>query len=631
MKTKPILCLLLATATSALAQDVPPPSKKKIKYSPYPEQTFPNSVYFGDTHLHTGYSADAGMVGCTLTPEDALRFSRGELVTSSHGLPVQLPRPLDFVVVTDHAENLGLAPAIAESNAALLKSPWGKKIHDLAKSGTVEGAGMAFDMFVQALTIDNIDPLKEFPKMGVTYWQRTTAAAEKYNEPGRFTAFIGYEWTSAPGGNNLHRNLIFRDGKDKADQILPLSAYDTQDPEKLWEWMADYEKNTGGKLMAIAHNGNVSNGLMFDDVTLVSKKPLDKDYAERRMRWEPLYEVTQMKGDGEAHPALSPNDEFADFETWDTGSFGPVSKTRDMLPREYAREAFKRGLAYEQKLGANPWKFGLVGSTDTHTGLPTTQEDSFFGKVSLLEPSADPIRFEEVIIGRPNPDATKRIHAWRTSASGLAAVWSRENTREAIWDAMARKETYATTGGRLRVRVFSGWDFKAADLDRSNFAEHGYDNGVPMGGDLSSAPAGKVPSFLVRAVKDPDGADLDRVQIIKGWVDKAGKTHEQIYDLAVSDEREIGTDGRCKTLVGNTVNAKQATYSNSIGDPFLTAFWKDPDFDAKQRAFYYVRVIEIPTPRWTTFDAKVFGVELPEGAPISIQERAYTSPIWYTP
>ena len=630
MNTKTVILSLVLIA-SAQAQHTPPPSKEKVTYSPYPEQTFPNRVYFGDTHLHTGYSADAGMVGCTLTPEDAFRFSRGELVTSSHGLPVKLPRPLDFVVVTDHAENLGLAPAIAESNAELLKSAWGKKIHGLAKSGTAEGAGMAFDMFVQALTIDNIDPLKEFPTMGVTYWQRTTAAAEKYNEPGRFTAFIGYEWTSAPGGNNLHRNLIFRDGKDKADQILPLSAYDTQDPEKLWEWMADYEKKTGGQLMAIAHNGNVSNGLMFDDVTLVSKKPLDKDYAERRMRWEPLYEVTQMKGDGEAHPALSPNDEFADFETWDTGSFGPVSKTPEMLPREYAREAFKRGLAYEQKLGANPWKFGLVGSTDTHTGLPTTQEDSFFGKVSLLEPSADPIRFEEVIIGRPNPDPTKRIHAWRTSASGLAAVWSRENTREAIWDAMARKETYATTGGRMAVRVFSGWNFKASDLDRSNFAEHGYDNGVPMGGDLSSAPAGKVPSFLVRAVRDPDGADLDRVQIIKGWVDEAGETHERVYDLAVSDGREIGADGRCKTPVGNTVNAKEASYSNSIGDPFLTTFWKDPDFDANQRAFYYVRVIEIPTPRWTTFDAKVFGVEIPEGAPVSIQERAYTSPIWYTP
>ncbi|MCH7603082.1 MAG: DUF3604 domain-containing protein [Planctomycetes bacterium] len=626
-----IAIVVTVLSETVTAQDVPPPSEKKITYSPYPEQTFPNRVYFGDTHLHTGYSTDAGMVGCILTPEDALRVSRGEEITSSHGLPVKLPRPLDFVVITDHAENLGLSPAIAESNADLLSNAWGKKIHDLVKLGTVDGQRMAFDMWVEAMMMDRKDPLKEFPEMGRTFWKRSTAAAEKYNEPGLFTAFIGFEWTSAPDGNNLHRNVIFRGGKDKADQIIPISVYDTADPEKLWEWMADYERKTGGQLMAIAHNGNISNGLMFDDVTLISKKPLDRDYAERRMRWEPLYEVTQIKGDGEAHPALSPNDEFADFETWDEATFGPVSTTPDMLPREYARSAYKRGLAYEQKLGVNPFKFGMIGSTDSHTGLPTTQEDSFFGKVSLLEPSADPIRFEEVIIGRTNPDPTKKIRAWRTSASGLAAVWSRENTREAIWDAMARKEVYATSGTRLKVRVFAGWDFEASDLDRSDFAEHGYDNGVPMGGDLSSAPRGKAPSFLVRAVKDPDGADLDRVQIIKGWLGADGETHEQIYDLAVSDGRRIGADGRCRKSVGNTVNAEEATYSNSIGDPYLEAFWQDPDFEANQRAFYYVRVIEIPTPRWTTFDAKVFGVELPEGAPVSIQERAYTSPIWYTP
>ncbi len=620
-----------ALASIAFAQDTPPPTDKKIEYSPYPEKTFPNRVFFGDTHLHTAYSTDAGMVGCILTPEDAYRISRGEVITSSHGLPVSLPRPLDFVVVTDHAENLGLAPAIMESNPDLLGNPWGKKIHDLVKLGTIQGMRDAFDMFINAVMVDMKDPLKEFPEMGRTYWNRSTAAAEKYNEPGLFTAFIGFEWTSAPQGNNLHRNIIFRGGKANADKIIPLSVYDTNDPEKLWEWMADYEQMSGEKLMAIAHNGNLSNGLMFDDITLNSKEPLDRDYAERRMRWEPLYEVTQMKGDGEAHPALSPNDEFADFETWDEGTFGPVSTTPDMLPREYARSAFKRGLAYEQKLGVNPFKFGLIGSTDSHTGLPTTQENSFFGKISVLEPSADPIRFEEVIIGRINPDPTKKIRAWRTSASGLAAVWSRENTREALWDAMARKETYATTGTRIKVRVFAGWDFQASDLDLSDFAEHGYEGGVPMGGDLSNAPNGKAPGFLVRAVRDADGADLDRVQIIKGWLDKDGNTHEKIYDVAVSGGRTIGSDGRCMTPVGNTVNVEEASYTNAIGSPYLTAFWKDPDFDPDQKAFYYVRVIEIPTPRWTTYDAKIFGVEIPEGAPTSIQDRAYTSPIWYTP
>jgi hypothetical protein len=370
---------------------------------------------------------------------------------------------------------------------------------------------------------------------------------------------------------------------------------------------------------------------MFDDVTLTSKKPLDRDYAERRRRWEPLYEVTQMKGDGEAHPLLSKNDEFADFATWDSASFGPEPKDPDMYPREYAREAYKRGLAYEQELGVNPFKFGLIGSTDSHTALPTTQEDSFFGKVSLLEPSADPIRFEEVIAGRYAEDPKKKIYAWETEAAGLAGVWARENTREAIWDAMARKETYATTGTRILLRVFAGWDFDRDDLSRSDFAEHGYAGGVPMGGDLSQGPKTKAPTILIRAVRDADGANLDRVQVVKGWLDANGKTHERVYDVAVSDGRKIGADGRCKRPVGNTVNVEEASYSNSIGDPVLEAFWKDPSFDPTQRAFYYVRVLEIPTPRWTTFDAKVFGVEIPEGAPTSLQERAYSSPIWYTP
>ncbi len=444
-------------------------------------------------------------------------------------------------------------------------------------------------------------------------WQNVTAAAEKYNEPGRFTAFIGYEWTSMPGGVNLHRNVIFRDGKDKADTIIPMSTYDSTDPEDLWNWMLAYEQNTGGRLLAIPHNGNLSNGMMFDDVTLTSKKPIDRDYAERRMRWEPIYEVTQMKGDGEAHPVLSPNDEFADFERWDKASFGPVPTTKEMYPREYAREALKRGLAYEAKLGVNPFKFGMVGSTDAHTSLATTQENNFFGKVVPLEPSADPIRFEEVIAGRYAPKGSQ-IPARMTSASGLAGVWARENTREALWDAMARKEVFATTGTRLRVRVFAGWDFTRDDLYRSDFAKHGYENGVPMGGDLKAAPASKAPTFLIRAIRDVDGANLDRIQVIKGWLDASGDMQEKVYDVAWADVRQLGADGKLPA-VGNTVNVEEATYTNAIGAPGLEAFWTDPDFDASQRAFYYVRVLEIPTPRWTTYDAKVFGVKRPEDVP----------------
>ena len=426
--------------------------------------------------------------------------------------------------------------------------------------------------------------------------------------------------------------MLFRDGKDKADQIIPLSYYDTGDPEDLWKWMAEYEKKTGGKMLAIPHNGNLSNGLMFDDVTLTTKKPLDRDYAERRMRWEPIYETTQPKGDGETHPALSRNDEFANFERWDKGSFGPVLKTPDMLPREYTRETFKRGLAYEAKLGVNPFKFGLIGSTDMHTGLVTTTEDNFFGKVAVLEPSADPIRFDEVIVGRvPADRARSNQHLAReTSASGLAAVWARDNTREALWDAMARKEVYATTGTRLVVRVFGGFDFTAQDLERSDFAEQGYQRGVPMGGDLKSASAGKAPTFLVRAMRDADGANLDRIQVVKGWLDASGKTQEKVYDVAWSGDRKPGANGKLPP-VGNTVNVKEASYTNAIGAPYLTAYWKDPAFDPKLRAFYYVRVLEIPTPRWTTYDAKIFGVKLPTDVPASIQDRAYTSPIWYTP
>jgi len=560
---------VFSLAEPSIAQDVPPVSPGKRQYSPYPAQTFPNRVYFGDTHLHTSYSADAGMIGNRLGPEEAYRFARGETVTSSTGLTVRLPRPLDFLVVSDHAEGLGLAPALVEGNPELLKDPWGKAEYDLVQQGTVDSIGKAYDGW-RAKQEARDNPLKGLPGLTTALWQRLTVAAEKYNAPGRFTALIGYEWTSGPAGNNLHRNVIFRDGKDKADQIVPFSQFDSEDPEELWKWMAAYEKRTAGRLLAIPHNGNLSNGLMFDDVVLGSKKPLDRDYAERRMKWEPVYEVTQMKGDSETHPSLSPTDEFAAFERWDKATFGKQPTTPDMFPREYVREAFKRGLAYEAKLGANPFKFGLIGSTDSHTSLSTTQEDSFFGKVVAVEPTADPIRFEEVIVGRTAPPGNQ-IYARQTSASGLAAVWSRDNTREGLWDALARKEVYATTGTRIIVRVFGGFDFTARDLTRSDFAAHGYAAGVPMGGDLRAAPAGKAPAFLIRAVRDPDGGNLDRVQVVKGWLDAAGKTQEKIFDVAWSGKRKPGAKGKVPA-VGNKVNVARR---RSIGAPALEAFWKD--------------------------------------------------------
>lgn len=605
-----------------------PDASDTIEYSPYLDD-FPNQVFFGDTHVHTSYSADAGFVGTTLGPEEAFRFARGEEITSSSGVRAKLEVPLDFMVITDHAENLGLAPLAREGDPEILATEFGAKVHELLKAGK---GSEAFDMW-RLSKAKGVDPMAGENKAAQSVWERVTTIAEHYNNPGGFTAFIGYEWTSVPGGRNLHRNIIYRDGKELADQALPFSSYESEDAEELWKWMDAYEKKTGGKLLAIPHNGNLSNGLMFDDVTFTTREPIDEDYAKRRMRWEPLYEIVQMKGDGEAHPMLSPTDEFADFETWDKGGINsPVPKEADMLPREYARAAWKRGLQYETKLGTNPFKFGVVGSTDTHTALSTTDESQYFGKITVLEPSAGEDRMHELVAGRNNPDKRDiEVEAWQVSSAGLAGVWARENTREALWDAMKRKEVYATTGTRIRVRVFAGYDFEESDQFRPQFAKYGYAHGVPMGADLPTATAEQAPTFIVHALKDVRNANLDRIQIIKGWTDADGKNHERIFDVAVSGGRRIGEDGRCREPVGNTVSVEEASYSNEIGAPSLSGYWKDPGFDAAQRAFYYVRVLEIPTPRWTTYDARIYGVEVPEEVPDSIQERAYTSPIWYNP
>jgi len=463
-------------------------------------------------------------------------------------------------------------------------------------------------------------------KLERSVWDRVVDTASKYNAPGTFTAFNGYEWSALTNGNNLHRVVVFRDGPDRVKQVIPFSAFDNQDPEGLWGFLARYEEKTGGRALAIPHNGNISNGVMFAET--VKGKAMTRDYAALRARYEPLLEVTQMKGDSEAHPLLSPEDEFADFENWDFGNANGVPKEDRMLQYEYARSALQVGIRLEEKLGVNPYKFGMIGSSDTHTSMSTTREDNFFGKLPHLEPSAK--RFEEVFL-RSLEDRSPLVFAWQTGASGLVAAWARENTRESIFDAMNRKEVYATSGSRIVVRVFAGWDFKANEVETRDFAREGYKRGVPMGGDLTKAPKGKALTFMIRALRDPDNANLDRMQVIKGWLDKKGKTQEHIYDVAVSDGRKIGKDGRCKTPVGSTVNIADANYTNTIGDPMLTAFWKDPDFDTKQRAFYYVRVIEIPKPRWTAYDAKFFGIKMPKEVTMTVQDRAYTSPIWYTP
>jgi hypothetical protein len=592
------------------------------QYSPYAGRNFPTRVLWGDTHLHTAVSVDAGTM-CRLGQEDAYRLARGEEVSSTHGLRVKLSRPLDFLVITDHAEMYGLMPQLLSGDSEVLATEKGKKWYAELKSGDNDRV-FATAMEIVASLSGDVPPI-ESDKAVRNAWQAYTALADRYNDPGRFTALIGFEWT-AIGGYNLHRNVIFRGDATVANRTVPFSQFDSKNPEKLWEYLAAFERATGSEVLAIPHNGNLSNGRMFT-VETFDGKPLTKELAAARIRYEPLIEATQIKGDGEAHPLLSPNDEFAAYEKWDKSNLnGTEPKKPEMLRWEYAREALKTGLLLEQKLGVNPYKFGMVGSTDAHTALTAVEEDNFFGKHSGVEP--EPHRWEHVVIGAPDPKFT--IMGWQQAAAGYAAVWATENTREAIFDAMKRKETYATTGSRIVVRFFGGWEFTDADTATRLPATVGYAKGVPMGGDLRAAPGGKEPTFLVAAMKDPYSGNLDRIQIVKGWLDSAGKAQEKVYDVVWSGNRKPGSDGKLPP-VGDTVDVKNANWKDTIGSPELIGTWTDPDFDAKQPAFYYARIIEIPTPRWTAYEAKRFGIQMSDDVPMTTQERAYTSPIWYTP
>jgi hypothetical protein len=634
------LAVALLTAP-AFAQSVPgltpgEQDKEKIDkalgkqpYSPYADRKFPSRPLFGDTHLHTGLSMDAGVFGARLKPRDAYRFARGQQVTASGGQPAKLARPLDFLVVADHSDNMGFATDLLAGKAALLADPKGREWYDLIQQG--KGGQAALDMI--GLFSQGKFPEKLLYAPGTRpyrdAWQETIDAAEEYNEPGRFTALIGFEWTSLVKGANMHRNVIFRDNGDRATQVVPFTIMPpgSPNPVDLWKWMEAYEKKTGGSVLAIPHNGNLSNGIMFPVEKAYTGKELDKCYVEQRAKWERLYEVTQTKGDGETHPFLSPNDEFADFETWDKGNLdASAAKKKEMLEFEYARSALKNGLKLEAKLGTNPYKFGMIGSTDMHTGLSAAEEENFFGKTTPQEPS--PERMTAAFMD--NKESGVKVMDWEVGSSGYAAVWAEENTRTSIWDALYRRETYATTGTRMLVRLFGGWDFDKADADTRNPAVAGYSKGVPMGGDLSNARQGKAPSFLVAALKDPIGANLDRIQIVKGWMDAKGQLHEKVYDVVWGGDRKPDARGKLPS-VGSTVDVANATWTNTIGAPELITVWQDPDFDAKQHAFYYARVIEIPTPRWTAYDAKRFGIKPLPGTRMTITERGYTSPIWYTP
>ena len=619
-------------------------------YSPYAVREYPENLYWGDTHLHTNLSFDAyNFGGRKLGPEEAYRFAKGEVMTAHNGTKVALHRPLDFLVIADHASNMGVMTGLEKGDRRLLSEGIGiswferlkeiyqhEKINNFRKS-TELSQELGMDGFREGIVGDD--------KYRHSVWSAATTLADKHNEPNNFTALIGYEWTQL---NTLHRVVIYKDNSEKASQIIPFSQYDSLDPEDLWTYLQNYEAKTGGEVLAIPHNSNLSNGVMFA-LEDAKGNPLSKKYAKMRSRWEPLLEVTQIKGDSETHPLLSPTDEFADYETLSVPNdyISPFSRTirsrksndydhwiakniqrnnsNWMRTYEYARSSLKLGLEQQAKLGVNPFKFGLIGSTDSHTSLATADEDNFWGKNAEAGPHPNRV------MGSWRPAADGGLPGWRMSASGYAAVWATENTREALFEAMKRKEVYASTGPRMTVRFFGGWDYGSEDVFKPHLARIGYEKGVPMGGDLTNAPGGKSPRFLIRAVKDPDGANLDRVQVIKGWHDKHGKLHEKIYNVSLSDGRKEDHKGQVKP-VGNTVNIKDASYVNSIGDPELAVVWQDPDFNQEELAFYYVRVMEIPTPRWTAYDAKYFGIKnIPDEVSLITQERAYTSPVWYTP
>ncbi len=628
---------LLLSPSLGLAQ-APIPTEEGLEsayqthehYSPYAGRDFPSNVYWGDTHLHTAMSMDAGAFGARLEPLDAYRFAKGNELTSSTGLQVRLSQPLDFLVVADHSDNMGFFPRLRSGDPQMLRDPTGRRWYEMIQQGGQQAVQVAVEIIQKFSQGDFPPALASLPGQPAyrSAWDKTIHAAEVSNDPGRFTAFIGYEWTSNTGGNNLHRVVIYRDDAKRASLVEPyttIAPLGSDNPRDLWKWMQSYEDRTAGQVLAIGHNGNLSNGIMFPRVEPGKWRPVDGKYAKTRARWEPLYEATQIKGDGETHPFLSPNDEFADYETWDQGNLDlSVIKKDEMLEHEYARSALGIGLEIEKRVGTNPYKFGMIGSTDSHTGLATAEEENFFGKHSGAEPSAERYKHPMAKVG------DMEYTSWSMVASGLAAVWAEENTREALFDAMMRKETYATTGPRMLVRFFGGWEFTEADAVNRLPGSVGYAKGVPMGGDLPGKAEGRSPTFLVAAVKDPLSGNLDRLQIVKVFLDAKGKRQEKVYDAVWAGDREPDAEGRLPA-VGNTVDVAQATWTNSIGAPELIGVWTDPDFDPEVHAAYYARVLEIPTPRWTAYEAKRFGITMPDEVPMTTQERAYTSPIWYTP
>lgn len=583
--------------------------------------------FWGDTHLHTSNSFDVYLFGTpSATPETAYRFAKGEPVTSpTTGETWQLERPLDFLVIADHAEMMGNAarvfagdPDVADTSAgqALLAEGGSGQGDDLLKAYHYVvnvGAGVMEDGKYRLSPRDIYMDLHGGDKR-VSVWQEIVNVADRHNDPGEFTTFIGWEWSSHPGGANLHRVVFTPANADIAAQFLPYSQMESDRPEDLWAWLEATKAQTGADFIAMPHNANVSMGRMFQ-LEDSDGNPIDADYARRRMEWERVVEMTQIKGDSETHPLLSPVDEFADFETWNFVMI-PSGPTPDPVAAEYVRAALRRGLEIEARTGVNPYKFGMIGSTDSHTGLSTASETAFAGKGQ--KDSRPELRSKPTGLGSSR--------GWDMGAAGLVAAWATANTREAIFDAFKRRQVYATTGTRITLRFFAASDIELGKLT----ADIVPPDAAPMGSEISAA-ADSSPYFLVQALKDPDGANLDRAQIVKGWVDSTGETHEQVFDVAWSGEREMSLDGKLPP-VGNTVDLSSGRYTNTIGAPELSAVWSDPDFDRSQSAFYYVRVLEIPTPRYSLLDAIALGIDVADtGRPATLQERAYSSPIWLSP
>ncbi len=575
------------------------------------------TALFGAVHVHTNNSFDAFTNGTVTTPADAYRWAQGEVIKGDRfGAEFKIKTPLDFYAVSDHAEMMGTFVQMLDPTTEISKNPIAARV--LSSDQNV--AMQAFAEILIDMSSGTLDPQFSDPAISRSVWSAIVATADDYYRPGEFTTFPAFEWSANPNTRNLHRVVLFRDSGVVPD--IAFSAIDSDVPEDLWTWM-DTQRAAGSTLLAIPHNGNASDGLMFS-LQDQNGNPLDEAYAQRRSNNEPLYEISQIKGTSETHPDLSPNDEFAGFELWDY-TLSAAAERPTHRAGSYARQALLDGLSLSSQGKGNPFRFGFMGDTDTHNAAASNEEDNYTGKFAF---EANPQHRLLGIDGQPDSQK-KQVREF--SSGGLAGVWADANTREAIYGAMLRRETFGTSGPHLQVRLFGGWDFSAADGPETDWVANGYARGVPMGGDLPAAPAGAIPSFIVWAMKDPNSGNLDRVQLVKGWVDADGQQHEQIYDVVWSDERTMDAETGRLAAVGNTVDASTATYSNSIGDAELFAVWSDADFDARQHAFYYLRVLEIPTPRWSTRDAVALGMAIPEGLPAVIQERAWSSPIWYTP